>query len=170
MIYTICFETKKLCCILFNDDEEKEINFKIKYYNIKCQYLNYNGQLFEKASVNLAIVKFHERKHINTFKVFPLQYHLNEKGIKAHLTECSQKFIFMLRAHHCHCQSTAFYVKEKESVKVFINSQIMLNTAFFQKMNLNYTQLQPEELMKKKTDDDEYLKIYSKFWKKQIFN
>ena len=103
VVYTTCFGTKKSYCILFDGGEEKEINLRIKYYNMKCQYLNYNGQLFGEALVDLVIVKFHRRKHISTFKAFPLQYHSDKKGIKAHLTECSQKFIFMLGAHHHHC-------------------------------------------------------------------
>ena len=131
MIYMTCFGTEKLCCVLFNGDEEKETNLEVKYYNMKCWYLNYNDQLFGKALVDLVIVKFCGRKCISTLKAFPLQYHLNEKGIKAHFTECSWKFVFMLEAHHCHCQGTAFYIKKKEPVKVSVDSWVMLDAAFF---------------------------------------
>ena len=131
MIYTTCFGIKKSHCILFDDSEEKETNLRVKYYNMECWYLNYNSQLFGEALIDLAIVKFCGRKHISTLKTFLLQYHSDEKGIKIHFTECSQKFIFMLEAHHCHCQSTAFYMKKKEPVKVSVDNWVMLDAAFF---------------------------------------
>lgn len=42
LIYTICFETNMSRCVLFDNDEKKKTNFEIKYYNMKCRYLNYN--------------------------------------------------------------------------------------------------------------------------------
>ena len=44
-------------------------------------------------------------------------------------------------------------MKDGEPVKVSINSRVMLNTAFFRKMNPNYTRPQPHELVKKKIDN-----------------
>ena len=72
VVYATCFKTNKSRYVLFNGGEEKEISSKIKYYNIECRYLNYNSQVFEEASIDLTIIKFHKRKRISTLKAFPL--------------------------------------------------------------------------------------------------
>ena len=38
--------------------EEQETNNGLKYYKMQCRYLDYNGQVFGEASINLTIVKF----------------------------------------------------------------------------------------------------------------
>ena len=121
---------------------------------MECRYLDYDGEVFGEASIDLPITKFCGRKRINTLKAFPLQYHPDEKGMTAHLIECGRKFVSMLGAHHRHCQGTAFYMNDGEAVRVSVDSRAMLDAAFFRKMNPNYTRPQPYELVKKKTDDD----------------
>ena len=170
VVYTTCFGTDKPRCVLFDGGEEKATNFGAKYYNMECRYLDYNGQVFGEASVDLAIFKFRGRKRISTLKAFPLQYHPDEEGIKAQLTQCGRKFVSMLGAHHRHCQGTAFYMKEGEPVKISVDSRIMLDATFFRKMNPNYARPQPQELVKKRTEDDGYLGLYSESSKKRALN
>lgn len=42
MIYTTCFNVKKSRCVTYNNDEKKKISHEMKYYNMKCRYLNYD--------------------------------------------------------------------------------------------------------------------------------
>ncbi len=170
VVYTSCFGTDKPRCVLFDGGEEKETNFGVKYYNMECRYLDYNGQVFGEASVDLAIFKFRGRKRISTLKAFPLQYHPDEKGIKAQLTQCGRKFVSMLGAHHRQYRGIAFYMEEGEPVKVSVDSRIMLDAAFFRKMNPNYARPQPGELVKKRTEDDGYLEMYSEPSKKRTLD
>lgn len=44
--YTTCFGTDKPHCVLFDGGKEKETNFGVKYYNIECRYLDYDGPRF----------------------------------------------------------------------------------------------------------------------------
>ena len=61
-------------------------------------------------------------------------------------------------------------MEEGEPIKVSINSRVMLDTAFFRKMNPNYARPQPEELVKKRTEGDEYLDMYSESSKKRTLD
>ena len=119
-----------------------------------CRYLDYNGQVFGEISINLTIVKFRRKKPISILKAFPLQYYLREKETKAYLVECGRKFVFMLKAYYRYCRGTAFYIKEGNTITVSVDSRVMLDAAFFRKINLNYIRPQPNELVKKKTDND----------------
>lgn len=61
-------------------------------------------------------------------------------------------------------------MEEGEPVKVSVDSRIMLDAAFFRKMNPNYARPQPEELVKKRTEDDGYLEMYSESLKKRTLD
>ena len=154
LVYSTCFGTGKLRCIIYDDGKEGETSNGLKYYKIECQYLDYNSQVFGETSVNLAIVKFRRKKRISTLKAFPFQYYPDERKIKAYLVECGRKFVSMLGAYYRYCRGTAFYMKDGEAVTVSIDSRVMLDTAFFRKMNPNYIRPQPNELVKKKTDNN----------------
>ena len=161
IVYSTCFGTGKPRCVIYDDGEENETGNGLKYYKMACWYLDYDGQVFGEAAIDLAILKFRGRKRINTLKAFPPQYHRDEKGMKADLIECGRKFVSMLGAYHRHCRGTAFYIKDGEPVKVSVDSRVMLDAAFFQKMNPNYTRPQPNELTKNKTDNDSRFELFS---------
>lgn len=161
MVYSTCFGTEQPRCVIYDGGEEEETSNGLKYYKMECRYLDYDGRVFGETSINLAIVKFRGKKRISTLNAFPLQYHPDEKGMRAHLIECGQKFLSMLGAHHRHCRGTAFYMKDGEVITVSVDSRVILDAAFFRKMNPNYTRPQPIELIKKKTDSDGWAEMFS---------
>ena len=141
ILYTICLKIYKLRCIIYNCDEEKKTNSELKYFNMKCHYLNYDDQVFEKISINISIVKFREKKRINTFKNYSLRYHLNEKKLKIQFVEHDRKFIFMLEIDHRHCRDMIFYIKNRKIIKIFVDNRIMLDTFFFSKNKFQLFQI-----------------------------
>jgi len=161
IVYSICFGTEKPRCVVYDDGEEGETSNGLKYYKMECHYLDYDGKVFGETSINLAIVKFRGKKRISTLNASPLQYHPHAKEMTAHLLECGRKFVSMLGAHHRHCRGTAFYMKEGEAITVSVDSRVMLDAAFFRKMNPNYIRPQPNELVKKKTGNDLYIEFSS---------
>ena len=167
-IYTTCFGTGKPRCVIYDGGEENETDYWVKYYNMECRYLDYDGRLFGEASINLTVVKFRGRKRISTLKAFPLQYHPDKDRAKAELLGYGRKFISLLGAHHRHSRGAAFYMKEREAVKVSVDSRIMLDAAFFRKMNPNYIRPQPDELVKKKADDDDYFENFPESSRGQV--
>lgn len=74
--------------------------------------------------------------------------------MKTQLVEYGRKFVSILGAYHRYCRSTAFYIKDREVLRVSVNSRIILNTAFFRKINPSYPRPQPDELARKKADND----------------
>jgi hypothetical protein len=161
MVFSTCLGTEKPRCVIYNDGEEEETSNGLKYYKMECRYLDYDGRVFGKTSINLVIVKFRGKRRISTLNAFPLQYHPHEKEIKAHLVKCGRKFVSMLGAHHRHCRGKAFYMKDGEAFTVSVDSPIMLDAAFFRKMNPNYTRPQPNELAKKETDNKGFIEFFS---------
>ena len=157
MVYMTYFGTDKLWCVIYDDDEETKTRNRLKHYKIKCQYLDYNDQIFEDALFDLTILKFCKKRNISTLNAFPLQYHSDEKKPKDHLIKCDRKFVSILGTHLCHCRDTVFCMKDEEPFKVSVDSRVMLDTVFFRKMNPNYTRSRPDVLDKKKTDDDIFL-------------
>ena len=160
-VYSTCFGTAKPQCVIYDDGEEGEAGNGLKYYKMGCRYLDYNGQVFGETSINLAIVKFCGKKRISTLNVFPLEHHPDEKRMKVHLIEYGRKFVSMLGAHHRHCRGTSFYITEGEAFTVSVDSRVVLNAAFFRKMNPNYTRPEPNELAGTKAENDLYFEISS---------
>lgn len=104
-------------------------------------------------------MKFRGKKRISTLAAF-LQYHSDEKEMRTDLVECGRKFVFMLGAYYYHCRDMAFYMKDREAVTVSVDS-VMLDAAFFRKMNPNYTKPQPNELLRNETERNRYFEYYS---------
>ena len=98
--------------------------------------MDYNGRVFDEASIDLTTVQFCGKKRISTLAAF-LQYHSDEKKMRTHLVECGRKFVFMLGAYYYHCRDIAFYMKDREAVTVSVDSRIMLDAAFSRKINPN---------------------------------
>ena len=139
ILYTTCFDTHKDRGVIFDCGEEKEDNFKRKYYNLGCRYRDYNGTVFGEATVKLQIFKFAGSRRIEMLTVFPFAYHPRRLAVKAELVDCGQKFVKLMGTHHCHCKGSGFYMTKNGPFQVQIDSCIMIDAAFFREMNPNYS-------------------------------
>ncbi len=74
-IYTTCSGTKNPRCVTYDSGEEKMDRWKMRYFNIDCQYFDFDGIAFGKASIKLVIPKFRGNKRINTLPAFPLTFY-----------------------------------------------------------------------------------------------
>ena len=92
-VYTTCSGTGKPQCVMYDNGEEEETIYKDKYYSMECRYLDYNGQVFGEASINVPIAKFSGRRRSDA---------------KGNLNECGRKFVSLLGARHLHCRGAAF--------------------------------------------------------------
>ena len=120
-----------------------------KYFCIENHYLNYNEKTLEKISEMLTIQQFQKTKFISTFKAFSFHYHQNADEIQLKLTDYDQKFVFLKETHHVQYQSMTFQMKNEISIKISINSEIVINTVLFCKKNSNYLQ----SFIKKRNDN-----------------
>ncbi|XTI91278.1 hypothetical protein V2W45_1459734 [Cenococcum geophilum] len=109
-----------------------------KYWSLGCSYLDFNGEDLGWLPIELKIAKFRGIKHINALEAFPLQYHAEATTVRADLLECGRKFMSLRGTHHRYCNGSAFYVRDGQQVEVRIDSRIMVDAAYFRKMNPNY--------------------------------
>ncbi|KAH6666386.1 P-loop containing nucleoside triphosphate hydrolase protein [Halenospora varia] len=138
LVYTTCSGTHKPRCVRYNFGEEKSSKSGTKFWNLDCRYLDFNGEDFGSVSIELHIPKFRGTRRINTLEAFPLQYHADVRAARADLLASGQKFRTLIGSHHRHCRGTAFVMYDGEQIEVAIDSRIMVDAAFFRKMNPNY--------------------------------
>jgi hypothetical protein len=110
----------------------------VEYFHIGCHYLDSDGKVFGEVSTALGIEKFRGTLRINSLGAFPLPYHQKEKETRAYLEKCGRKFLKLTNVHHCQYQGIAFYMKKNRPVKLFVNSRIMVDAAYFREANPNY--------------------------------
>ena len=138
LVYTTCSGTHKPRCVRYNFGEEKKSRTGAKYWSLDCRYLDFNGEVFGSVPIELKIQKFRGTRRINALEAFPFQYHADIKEARANLLACGRKFMSLIGSNHRHCRGKAFIMCDGEQVKVPIDSRIMIDAAFFRKMNPNY--------------------------------
>jgi hypothetical protein len=108
-------------------------------------YLDFDGKVFGEVSTALGIEKFRGSKPINSLGVFPLSYHQKEEEARAYLDKCGRKFLSLMKVHHCQYRGMAFIVKKNRPTKIFVNSRIVIDAAYFREANPNYARLSINE-------------------------
>ncbi|KAH8586089.1 P-loop containing nucleoside triphosphate hydrolase protein, partial [Bisporella sp. PMI_857] len=98
-----------------------------------------DGKVFGEASSKHAIEKFRGAKQITALNIFPLSYHPGEKSVRAHFTECGQKFLSIMNIHLGEYKGRAFYIEKERVVEIFIKSRVVVDAAYFREKNPNYT-------------------------------
>ncbi|KMU73626.1 hypothetical protein CISG_10211 [Coccidioides immitis RMSCC 3703] len=132
-------------CIIF-DAGEQATEKGVRYYKLECQYLDYDGRNFGETGIELDIVEFHGSKPIHTLDAFPLHHHPDHTQVHNNLIECGHIFREVTSQasgsnsgiHFQHCKSSAFIIKDREVIKMNINSQVAIDPAFFCEMEPNY--------------------------------
>ena len=138
LTYAKCFGTGQPRCVKYEFGEEKTANGGIKYFHVKARYLDFDGKVFGETSSEHAIEKFRGAKQITALEVFPLKYHPSERQIRAHLTECGQKFLSMMDVHLCEYKGKGFYIDKDRVVEIPIESRVVVDAAYFREENPNY--------------------------------
>lgn len=118
--------------------EEKTANSGIKYFHIKARYLDFDGKVFRETLSEYAIEIFRGAKQITELEVFPLKYHLSERQVRAHLTECGRKFLSIMDVHLCEYKGKGFYIEKDRVVEIPIESRVVVDAAYFREENPNY--------------------------------
>ncbi|KAG4428231.1 hypothetical protein IFR05_016287 [Cadophora sp. M221] len=137
--FTTCTGTQRPRCVKYDFGEEKKTKSGSKYWNIECRYLDFDGADLRESSIELKIPTFRGVKRINALQAFPLRYHSDANRAKADLLRCGREFARLMGTHHRHCQGTAFVMFKGKQVKISVDSRIMIDAAFFRKINPNYS-------------------------------
>ena len=110
------------------------------YFSLEARNFDYDGKVFGEATVKIAIEKFRGAKQIDLLQAFPLQYHRNSTAIRRSLIECGRTFVSLIgKQHHKQYHGQAFWKDDKGEIKsVSVSSRIMVDAAFFRRVNPNY--------------------------------
>ncbi len=139
VVYTTCVGTGKPRCVKFDFGEERKQQISgVDYFHIGCHYLDFDGKVFGEISTALQIEKFRGARRIDTLGIFPLLYHQKEQEMTAYLENRGRSFLKLMHVNHCQYRGMAFYMKKNRPVKLFVNSRIMVDAAFFREANPNY--------------------------------
>jgi hypothetical protein len=157
IVYTTCVGTGKPRCVKYNFGEERKQMNGVEYFHIGCHYLDSDGKVFGEVSTALGIEKFRGTMRINSLGAFPLLYHQKEEHTRAYLDKCGRKFLKLMKVHHCRYQGMAFYIKKNRPVKLFVNSRIIVDAAYFQEANPNYAKASIDESNKKSSSIDGWM-------------
>jgi hypothetical protein len=139
VVYTTCQGTEKPRCIKFETGAEETTTTGVEYFHIKGSYLDFDGKILGKVSIETAILKFIGAKPINSLETFPLHHHEKEEAITKELIKCGQKFCSLAGTWHRRYDGTAFQMKKGEPFRITINGRIMVDPVKFRQDNPNYT-------------------------------
>jgi hypothetical protein len=140
-VVTVCRGSRKLRCVRYDFGEEKETTQGVKYFELQCRYLDFDGKVFGEVMDRLPIEKFHGVKRIDALEAFPFAYHPSREDLKKHLLERGQKFIDMRDSHHVYYQGNAFFQEPNGLARIPVKSRIMIDAELFRKSNPSYPRL-----------------------------
>ena len=95
IVYITCFGTSKPRYVKYFFGIKRKIDNGIKYFYLKCDYIDSDYKTFGKSSIELVILKFRRILMINFRDIFPLEYHPNKIQVKANFVKYSKKFVFL---------------------------------------------------------------------------
>lgn len=137
ILFSECPGTEKPRAIKY-DSGELITQLGVQKFRIEGRQLDYDGKLFGEVSIRPCIEKFHGRKRIVDLNVFPLEYHSDEKNVRAELVNCGRKFIQLMGAHHRQYHGCAFTYIKDDLVKFDVRGRIMVDAKFFHERNPNH--------------------------------
>lgn len=140
-VVTICHGSRKPRCVRYDFGEEKKTPQGVKYFELQCRYLDFDGKVFGEVMDRLPIEEFHGAKRIDALEAFPLVYHPSREDLKKHLVGRGQKFRDMRDSHHVYYQGNAFFQETKGPVRIPVKSRIMIDVGLFRKSNPSYPRL-----------------------------
>jgi hypothetical protein len=111
---------------------------KIIYFYIEYGYLDYNGKVFGEVSTALRIGKFQDAKRINRLEAFPFEFYRRYREMRAYLLKYDQKFIFFIGVYHVQYCGNAVYIDKGDYIEVPVDSRIIVDVAYFRKVNPSY--------------------------------
>ncbi len=133
---------------MYNSGKEKTTANEIPYFHVECRYLNFNGQVFDKASMALGIGEFEGARQINQLTAYLLEFHHHRDEIREYFLRHGRKFILVMGQHQMQYRGHALYLHKGDYIQVPVNGRIMIDVSYFLEVNPNYIRPQINELVR----------------------
>ena len=147
LLYTTCIGTGKPRSVRFESGEERTVD-GVRFFQLKCRYLDYNGKSFGEAWTLLAIEEFRGVKRIDTLDVFPLHHHPQESELRSLLTQQGVMFVALMGVQHREYEGDAFFIRKGELDVVKVKGRVMIDAGSFRDVNPTYSKLRVNEPLK----------------------
>ena len=137
-IYTTILDAGKPACYRYDSGKQKKTNNGVSYFHVECRCLDFNGQVFGEVSTALGIRLFQGAKPIDMLEAYPLEFHRHPEEMREYFARCGRYFASLIGQHHVQYRGNAFYIEKGDYVEVPVDSRIMVDVAYFRKVNPNY--------------------------------
>ena len=137
-IYTTILDAEKPACYRYSSGKEGTTTGGVTYLHVECCYLDFNGQVFGEAATALGIQMFQGAKRVDRLEAYPLEFHRHREEMREYFVRCGREFASLVGQHHVQYRGNAFYIEKGDYVEVPVDSRIMVDVAYFRKVNPNY--------------------------------
>jgi len=72
-----------------------------EYWQVDAEMIAYDGKNFKFATNKIVIAKYDGYRPLTELEVFPLEYHEDQKAVRATLLERGKKYTTLFGIHHC---------------------------------------------------------------------
>ncbi|KAI9809913.1 MAG: hypothetical protein M1825_000346 [Sarcosagium campestre] len=101
------FGTGKPRCVKHDLGEEKITPQGVKYFELECRYLDYDGNVFYEVTERLGIEEFRGARRIDSLNAFPLEEHPTKETLETDLITCGKKYVSIMGSYYCHYRGNA---------------------------------------------------------------
>ena len=158
ILYTTCTKTNRPRAVRFVHGTVG----RLQSFQLDCRYVDYNGTKLGEAALELSIPVFHGYRAIDSLKVFPLKYHINQPKIRQDLLLQGGQFLSLRGCHHRYYASFAVPVTEEHNVpRVAVKSKIMVDpNTYYQSHPYGVSLLSlPEENYESSNVGEDYVEL-----------
>ncbi|KAL8800740.1 MAG: hypothetical protein Q9182_004945 [Xanthomendoza sp. 2 TL-2023] len=160
-VYTTVLDAEKPACCRYDSGKERTTTTGIVYFHVECRLLDSHGQVFGEVSTALGIGKFPGAKRIDRLEAFALEFHAHQQEMREYFVRCGRQFASLMGQHHVQYRGNAFYIEKGEYVEVPVDSRIMVDVAYFRKINPNYPRPHINELARPISSNNTYVLFFS---------
>ncbi|KAK5071431.1 hypothetical protein LTR70_010555 [Exophiala xenobiotica] len=140
-VITTCPGSGQVRCLQYNVGEEKKTEQGVEYFELQCQYLDFDGKVFGTVTERLPVERFHGARPITALDIYPLYFHPTPNKIMQSLIERGRKFISLMGSHHRTYDGVAFRRVKDGLVRKSVQSKIMIDTDQFRKTIPSYARI-----------------------------
>ncbi|KAK5936447.1 hypothetical protein PMZ80_011313 [Knufia obscura] len=140
-VITTCLGSGQLRCLQYNVGEEKKTEQGVEYFELQCQYLDFDGKVFGTVTERLPIERFHGARPITTLDIYPLYFHPTPNKIMQSLIERGRNFMSLMGSHHRIYDGVAFRRVKDGLIRKSVQSKIMIDTDQFRKTIPSYARI-----------------------------
>lgn len=140
-VITTCPGSGQMRCLQYNMGEEKKTEQGVEYFELQCQYLDFDGQVFGTVTEKLPIERFRGARAVTALDVYPMYFYRTPNEIMHSLIERGRKFIDLMGSHHRVYDGLAFRRTREGLVRISLRSKIMVDAEQFRKIIPGYARI-----------------------------